>query len=210
MGFKDFPQLRLSLKRHLAYLRNTVYIMITVGRHFENEDKLMANFRKGNEEAFRHIFDRMVRPLAIFADDIIDNRHCSENIVGHAFSALYHSRHQMNTLDELKKWLYVAVRKAIINYCKEHKSTDDINIPISMPLGDLQAIQMAELKSFHLLDILECIQSLPFQIGSVMRLYYFESKSEFEICWQLGITHDLVIKRKLRGLHMLKRQGIKL
>src|ERR1700741_3650796 len=83
-----------------------------------NEEAIMNSFREGNKEAFRIVYDLMVRPLTYFVENIIHSEPDAEDIVANAFYKLFHARLGMKSFDHVKRWLYVIVRNESIDYLR--------------------------------------------------------------------------------------------
>src|SRR5579863_8974162 len=83
-----------------------------------NEDAIMLAFREGDKDAFREIYDRMVRPLTYYVENIIFSPIDAEDIVANAFTKLYNARTGMRSFEHVKRWLYVIVRNESIDYLR--------------------------------------------------------------------------------------------
>src|ERR1700742_5052779 len=83
-----------------------------------NEEAIMISFREGNKDAFRLVYDQLVRPLSYFVENIIHSQVDAEDIVANAFYKLFHSRASMRSFEHIKRWLYVIVRNESIDYLR--------------------------------------------------------------------------------------------
>src|ERR1700744_4230071 len=83
-----------------------------------NEEAIIISFREGNKEAFRVVYDQMVRPLTYFVENIIHSQVDAEDIVANAFYKLFHARQGMKSFEHIKRWLYVIVRNEAIDYLR--------------------------------------------------------------------------------------------
>src|SRR5580704_1294414 len=94
---------------------------ITQPKYDNNDDAVMLAFWEGDKDAFREISDRTVRQLTYFVENIILSPIEAEDIVANAVSKLYHARAGMRSMDHIKRWLYVIVRKEAIDFLR-HKT----------------------------------------------------------------------------------------
>src|SRR3984957_8822194 len=83
-----------------------------------NEEAIMLSFREGNKDAFRLLYDQLVRPLTYFVENIIHSQVDAEDIVANAFYKLFHARTGMRSYEHVKRWLYVIVRNDAIDYLR--------------------------------------------------------------------------------------------
>src|ERR1700733_4202525 len=83
-------------------------------------------FRRGEVDAFRDVYDRMVKPLLYFVGRMIDSPPDAEDIVANAFYKLYHKRAQMQHAEHIKRWLYVVVRNESIDLLRNKEKMREV------------------------------------------------------------------------------------
>jgi len=176
-----------------------------------NEDAIMLAFREGDKEAFREIYDRMVRPLTYFVENIIFSPIDAEDIVANAFTKLYHARSGMRSIEHIKRWLYVIVRNESIDYLRLRSRQRESHTEVAYLEAESDDHHETErVKSAVFQDILNEIEKLPRQRKAIIRLYFFEQKSTAEIAKQLGLNSQTVLNHKAKALESLRRSGAKL
>jgi RNA polymerase sigma-70 factor (ECF subfamily) len=176
-----------------------------------NEDAIMLAFREGDKEAFREIYDRMVRPLTYFVENIIFSPIDAEDIVANAFTKLYHARSGMRSIEHIKRWLYVIVRNESIDYLRLRSRQRESHTEVAYLEAESDDHHETErVKSAVFQDILNEIEKLPRQRKAILRLYFFEQKSTAEIAKQLGLNSQTVLNHKAKALESLRRSGAKL
>src|ERR1700750_1945368 len=98
---------------------------------YDNEEAIMNSFREGDKNAFRWVYDQMVRPLTYFVENIIHSQTDAEDIVANAFYKLFHARAGMKSFEHIKRWLYVIVRNEAIDYLRlksrQRESPNDLS-----------------------------------------------------------------------------------
>jgi RNA polymerase sigma factor (sigma-70 family) len=176
-----------------------------------NEDAIMLAFREGDKDAFREVYDRMVRPLTYFVENIIFSPIDAEDIVANAFTKLYHARCGMRSIEHVKRWLYVIVRNESIDYLRLRTRQRESHSEVAYLGAESDDHHETErVKSAVFQDILTEIEKLPRQRKAILRLYFFEQKSTAEIAKQLGLNSQTVLNHKAKALESLRKSGAKL
>jgi RNA polymerase sigma-70 factor (family 1) len=176
-----------------------------------NEDAIMLAFREGDKDAFRDVYDRMVRPLTYFVENIIFSPTDAEDIVASAFTKLYHARSGMRSIEHVKRWLYVIVRNESIDYLRLRSRQRESHGEVAYLGAESENHHETErVKSAVFQSILSEIEKLPRQRKAILRLYFFEQKSTAEIAKQLGLNSQTVLNHKSKALESLRKSGAKL
>jgi RNA polymerase sigma-70 factor (family 1) len=179
-----------------------------------NDEAIMLAFRGGDEdavqEAFREVYDRMVRPLTYFVENIIFSPTDAEDIVANAFTKLYNARSGMRSMDHIKRWLYVIVRNESIDYLRLRSRQRESHSEVAYLGAETDDHHESErVKSAVFQGILNEIEKLPRQRKAILRLYFFEQKSTAEIASQLGLNCQTVLNHKAKALESLRKSGTK-
>ncbi|HJU45324.1 MAG TPA: sigma factor, partial [Chitinophagaceae bacterium] len=80
-----------------------------------NEAELLAGIAKGEEEAFRILFQQYFRPLCFFAHSFIDDMEPAKDIAQEALYKLWNRKENFITLTNIKAFLYISAKNACIN-----------------------------------------------------------------------------------------------
>lgn len=170
----------------------------------------MQSFREGNKDAFRIVFDQMVQPLTLFADNIIHSKLDAEDIVANAFYKLFHARDQMRTFEHIKRWLYVIVRNEAIDYLRTRSRMRENQQDLSCLEADSdEYLETEKVRSLLLRDIHKEIDKLPRQRRTILRLYFFEQKNTSEIAELLQLSPQTVLNHKTRALDSLRKSNLR-
>src|ERR1700761_2180882 len=176
-----------------------------------NEEAVMLSFRDGNKEAFRLVYDRMVRPLTYFVENIIHSQIDAEDIVANAFYKLFHSRSGMKSIEHIKRWLYVIVRNEAIDYLRlktrQRESQHDLAY---LDTGIEEQVETERVRTVLLPDIHKEIEKLPRQRKTILRLYFFEQKNTSEIAQIMQLSPQTVLNHKTKALDALRKSGLKI
>ena len=175
-----------------------------------NDEAIMFSFREGNKEAFRWVYDRMVRPLTYFVENIIHSPVDAEDIVANAFYKLYHARTSMRSFEHVKRWLYVIVRNESIDYLRlktrQKESQHDLAY---LEAGIEEQAETERVRTVLLQDIHKEIERLPKQRKTILRLYFFEQKNTSEIAEILKLSPQTVLNHKTKALEALRKSGLR-
>jgi RNA polymerase sigma-70 factor (family 1) len=175
-----------------------------------NEEAVMVSFREGNKDAFRLIYDQMVRPLTYFVENIIHSQHDAEDIVANAFYKLYHARTGLRSYEHVKRWLYVIVRNEAIDYLRARTRARENQHDIAyLESGVVEQAETERIKANLLQDIHKEIEKLPKQRKTILRLYFFEQKSTTEIAEQMALSPQTVLNHKTKAIDSLRKSGLR-
>src|SRR5258708_13374347 len=82
---------------------------------------LLMEFQKGNDRAFRQVFERYNKQLGYFAEKRIQDREEAEDIVAQTFSILWQKREDFETEEKIRSFLYVTTRNACIDFLRQRQ-----------------------------------------------------------------------------------------
>jgi RNA polymerase sigma-70 factor (family 1) len=174
-----------------------------------NEDAVMLSFREGSKEAFRLIYDQLVRPLTYFVENIIHNQQDAEDIVANAFYKLYHARTGLRSYEHVKRWMYVIVRNEAIDYLRARRRAHENQHDIAyLESGVIEQVETERVKASLLQDMYKEIEKLPKQRRKILRLYFFEQKNTTEIAEEMGLSPQTVLNHKSKAIDALRKSGL--
>jgi RNA polymerase sigma-70 factor (family 1) len=172
----------------------------------EDASFLLAAFRRGDQETFKRVYDRLSKSLLYFVQNIIDSAPDSEDIVASAFLKLYRAREGMQSFEHIKRWLYVIARNEAIDHLRFKTRSREVHQDLSyLGEADEGRIDLEMLRSSLLQSLGEAIDRLPRQRKTILRLYFFEQKTTSEIAEQLQLNSQTVLNHKTRALEALRK-----
>jgi RNA polymerase sigma-70 factor (ECF subfamily) len=175
-----------------------------------NEDVVMLSFREGDQDAFRWVYDKLVRPLTYFVENIIFSTTDAEDIVANAFSKLYNARSGMRSFEHIKRWLYVIVRNESIDYLRSKRRLRESHTEVAYLESAAEGqLETERVKTEVFQKILAEIENLPRQRKAILRAYFFEQKSTAEIAENMGLNSQTVLNHKAKALDSLRKKGMK-
>ena len=177
---------------------------------YNNEDVVILSFREGDQDAFRWVYDKLVRPLTYFVENIIFSTTDAEDIVANAFSKLYNARSGMRSFEHIKRWLYVIVRNESIDYLRSKRRLRESHTEVAYLESAAEGqLETERVKTEVFQKILAEIETLPRQRKAILRAYFFEQKSTAEIAENMGLNSQTVLNHKAKALDSLRKKGMK-
>lgn len=141
-------------------------------------------------QAYKELFLYFQPPLEQFAFSIVRSKEISEEIVSDVFIKIWEKRHLLDKVENLKFYLFTAVKNAAINKIHQQKKTNVLNIddaPIelkSLYLDPEQQLISAEM----LKQLQDVIQQLPPRCKLIFKLVKEDELSYKEVAELLQIS----------------------
>jgi RNA polymerase sigma-70 factor (ECF subfamily) len=109
----------------------------TPGILAKSPDDLVKRARRGDDEAFRMIFDRYSRPIVSFIYDMVGKRDLAEELAQEAFVRAFRSLGNLRDESKLSTWLF-GIAKNVAREAIRSKIRDDRKVEIDAnPLSEL-------------------------------------------------------------------------
>lgn len=166
------------------------------------EEKILIEaLKKGEEKAFRYLFDRHYVVLCKFANGFLHDSFWAESIVDDIFFHLWEIRDNLEIKTSIRSYLLQSVRNRCINYMQSAKVKHEISISI-FPLETMDENIFFKENHSSLLGFLlekelenkicEVIKKMPEDTFSVFKKSRYENKKNEEIASDLGISVNTV------------------
>lgn len=158
-----------------------------------NEAVLLAKIARGDERAFREIFDHYQQGMYTFAQKITRSNADAEEIVQDIFLKVWCNRNQLQSVENFGGYLNRLVRNHAFNLLRHEAVVSKVKTEIGLnsssnDLGTQQALDYKETK--ELLD--NVVSRLPEQQRRVYALCHLEGLKYDEVAAQLNISPDTV------------------
>ena len=99
------------------------------GALMNSSEELIARARRGEDEAFRLIFDRYGRPIISFIYDMVGRRDLAEELAQETFVRAYKNLKALRDDTKLSTWLFgIAKNVARESLRYKHRETDKVGI----------------------------------------------------------------------------------
>jgi RNA polymerase sigma-70 factor, ECF subfamily len=153
-----------------------------------SEENLAGLLQRGNEGAFRQIFDTYYRPLTLFALKYVSDVEEAREIVQEFFIRLWFSHQHVEIRFSLKHYLYQGVRNACLNFIESKKVSEkrfsQYEPPVFSNDNALEYMMVAEQEE----RLLRAIDGLPDKCRQIFAMSRHQNLSNNEIATRLQIS----------------------
>ncbi|MGQ1947529.1 RNA polymerase sigma-70 factor [Geofilum sp. OHC36d9] len=170
---------------------------------------LAAGLKRGEEVAFRYLFDKYYHRLVVFANRLLSDSDLSRSIVQDVFVMLYDKKAEITIHTSLNAMMHQMVRNRCLNYIKRDKMKREHHQQIFLQSNEselpVQSLEYEELET----AINEVIEDLPVQCQRIFKLSRFKGQTNQEIADALSLSKRTVetqISNALKRLRVELRQ----
>lgn len=177
---------------------------------------IIEHLRRGDEEAFKYIYERHYVLLCRFANQILNDAALSEEVVDDAIFYLWEHRREIEITYSVRAYLMRAVRNRCLNELQSlshreelHFSSfmlpenmeflDSVFVEENQPLGVLLEQELED-------ELTRSIEELPVECRTVFKKSRFEQKKYEEIALELGISINTVKYHIKNALSLLQKR----
>jgi RNA polymerase sigma-70 factor (family 1) len=154
------------------------------------------------EEAFR-LYNR---PLLFFVKNMLKDSKVSEEIVSDSFVKLWQHRHNIQTGENLKAFLYIVTKNACRNYLKSSYSKQNFEYELDEDLMISEPDVYVKILNAELMESISYeMAKLPEKQRLVFKMSYLDGLSTIEICEKLNVSESAVFANKSRALEALRK-----
>ncbi len=176
------------------------------------EADLLRGLERGDEVAFRSLFDLYYQRLVTFAFRFTGDLDSARSIVQDIFVVLFEKRAEIRIHTSLKSHLFQSVRNRALNLVKHEKMKREHHALMALNSSEGEApydeLEMNDLQA----QIAGVVNQLPAQCQKIFRMSREDGSSNQEIADKLSISKRTVetqISKALKRLREdLKRQGM--
>lgn len=160
----------------------------------EQMDALFQQMIRGDERAFRLLYDEYAEQLYHFSYSFLHERETAEEAVLDVFTTIWNKRRQLTHVVDIKKYLYMSVKNQSLHYIRRNHipAQDSLELyEIEIQTEDLNPEDMLLSKEYKLL-IQNAVNALPPKCREVFRLVLSGKLKNREIAEVLGISEKTV------------------
>jgi len=173
-----------------------------------NEDTLLLSLvSRGNEEAFRKLFDRFSGIVYHKAFHILKSPVLAEDVIQEVFIKLWLNRTKMEEIRDIKAYLSILTRNHIFNMLRKQAYHDQLVEELSQDrhADTATALETLAIKDLHE-RIIQIVTTLPPQRKRVYELSRSEGLKNEEIARTLGISAETVKKHLSEAMKTLRNK----
>jgi RNA polymerase sigma-70 factor (family 1) len=162
---------------------------------------------KGNEQAFRILFDQYRLPLYSFVTHLTHSRADAEEIVQEVFLKLWKNRESLTDVEHPGKYIYTIARNKTLNHLAKVARDQQLarQLWLNMKTPDNETIAILDAEESRQL-IQQAVASLSEQRQTIFRLSREEGLTHEEIAQQLGLSKSRVNNILVEVLRHIKDQ----
>ena len=170
-----------------------------------NEKILIERLVKGDEDAFKQLFERYFEPLVLFAASICKSQEIAEEMVQEVFIKVWQNRHAVNPDLSFKAYLYKITKNQVINFVRRAAFEERVKreLWLRMEQGHNPTEDGIFSSEYHE-QITHALQRLSPQKQLIFRLSRWEGKSHQEIATQLGLSRSTVKNHIVETLNFVR------
>ena len=166
-----------------------------------DEKQLLNQLRKGDEKAFKKIYDAYFNILFTYAHNLLEKSFIAEDVIEDVFLKLWERREVINIKGPLLSYLFTSVKNACLDHIKSEnvrrnyrervmkKALMDDNFAFHKIIN-VDPLKEKELKKV----IKKSVQNLPADYRKVFKMSRYYNMTNKEIAAKLGVSSHTVGK----------------
>lgn len=166
--------------------------------------EIVRQMAKGDEKAFRTLFERYYTPLSVYADKILNDMDAAIDIVQSLFVTIYENRTELN-VNNVRSFLYQSVQNRCLNELKHRKVITQYSAH-AMNFGTEESNETDELIEVSELEarLAQAINELPTQCRKIFEMSRIDGMSNSEIAERLDLSKRTVETQISKALKHLR------
>ncbi len=175
-----------------------------------NHTNIVVRLNNGQHEALEVLFEQYYRALVYFALRVIKSQEEAEDLVIESFSKLWNSREKMESVQNIKGFLYLTTRNACVDYIRRQRKMREMQTELQFFVEpSVQDMDIETTRAEMLRHIYEEMEKLPQQCRDVFKLSVIEGLRSKEIAGELNISVSNVTSQKSRAIRLLRTALVK-
>lgn len=178
----------------------------------ESEQILVSLLKKGDEKAYRYLYDHHYIVLCKFANEWLQDPFWAETIVEDTIFHIWEIRENFDIQTSVRSYLLRAVRNRCLNHLQLESEKREVRFS-KLPVGEVD-LPTRKYTDEHPLGVLlereledeirKAVDALPGECKQVFRKSRFEHKSNDEIACELNISVNTVKYHMKKALSSLR------
>lgn len=163
-----------------------------------SDRELLKQVAHGDDEAFRHLFDRFADRVCRYAYTVLRNRHLAEEVAQETMIAVWNGAAKYAGRSRVSTWIFGIARNQAYSLIRKEARTEQVPPPALIEPDPAPQIVQRE-------HVMKALDRLPHDQREVVFLTFYEGLSYKEIAAIQGIPEGTVksrmfhAKRKLVG-----------
>lgn len=170
------------------------------------ENNCLPLLKEGNSDAYYYLIRVYFPVLCHFSVHMVKDQMVAEDITNEIFLKLWNNKTDFADFDQAKKFMYVSVKNASLNYLRDRKREEKRHISFSETYLETQDISLTEvIRSELMADVRKAIDSLPEKMRLIFILAYIKQLSNQQIADKLHLSNQTVRNQKAKSLIRIKK-----
>jgi len=179
--------------------------MTTIDPHIN----LMDRFNKGEQEAFRVIFDRFYARINYFAFKLLQDHGAAEEIALDTFTTLFRKCADFPAETNIRAFLYISTKNACYSYLKKKNTLLEKQKSFyqheQQNEAEAQASTEGDEVEGEVLDaIYRAVEKLPSRCKIIFKMIYYDGLKAAQVAEQLHISVNTVKNQRARAIQVLR------
>lgn len=172
----------------------------------ENQEiQICTRIRQGDKEAFESVFKAYYRYLCAYANQILNDRDLSEEVVQEMFFQLWQKHNSFEISTSLKSYLFRATHNSCLNHLKHNKVKEAYAQHILYVKGGADAAEEDAGNSSELQNaIARAVDKLPPERKKVFLMIRYEERKYKEVAEILGLSVKTVENQMGKAMQFLR------
>ncbi|MEL6922891.1 MAG: RNA polymerase sigma-70 factor, partial [Bacteroidota bacterium] len=169
------------------------------------EQEWLAGLNRGEDAAFRQIFDQYYKYLVVTAYNYVNDDAKAKDLTQDVFVELWKKRADIVITSSLKSYLRRSVINKALNWIKSQKRFDFGDESLDQNWTSTETDAIRQLEGADLQAIIQtAIDGLPERCRTVFKLSRFENLSHKEIAAQLNISTKTIENQMTKALKIIR------
>ena len=168
------------------------------------KNQLIKAFQRGEEWAFRKVYEQFFSPLCIYAVKYVRDASEAQDIVQDVFLKIWENAERLELTSSIQHYLFASVRNGCLNYLKSLQIEDRNNRKYMEAYIESQNVDMVDDEEL-LARIRQVLDELPEKCREVCLLRFVEGCKYAEIAARLDMNENTVKAQLHRGMERLKQ-----
>ena len=166
----------------------------------KTDNEIWTELKRGNEDAFNHIYRKHIASLFNFGSQITSNKETVKDAIQNIFIDIRKGKESLKNMYSIRGYLFKALKREIIRRLEKEKRHTDLSDEISSFLVDFsceQKIIQGEMDKEKKIKFEKILNGLSLKHRQGILLYYREGFTYDEIAGILGLKNSKSARKLL-------------
>ncbi|RKS03049.1 RNA polymerase sigma factor [Flavobacterium sp. 102] len=173
-------------------------------KNYSDNTILTESLKNGNEEAFAYLVDTYHHKLCVYANTLVKDVYCAEDIVQNVFAKVWEKRNRLNPDYAIKSFLYKSVYNEFIDHYRKNISLLSLEKKHFKTLNEILLDDDSESLNEVIEIVKKEIQNLPPKCKEVFILSKQQGLTNNEIAEYLNVSVKAVEAQITKAFSILR------